>query len=100
MNLILLLAAVLTFQNTSVDTLWFSAGQMFADSTKRPVIYMRDHPNPGTIGPVTIDLPAVAGDCFWVTAWNRAGPSGWSNRACVEIPAGSVPSAPTDAGVK
>lgn len=93
-------AATLTFMNNSVETIWFSIGQVMADTTKRPIIYLRDHPNPGTIGPVTIDLPGVAGDCFWINAWDRDGPSPWSNRACLQAVPQAVPSAPTGADAK
>jgi hypothetical protein len=90
-------AATLTFTNTSIETLWFSIMQIQADVTKDPISYIRKHPNPGTVGQVTIDIPGVAGDCYSVTAIDRDGPSAWSNRACLS---GDPPSGPTGALVK
>lgn len=100
MHLILLLAATLTFNNTAANATWFSIMQIQADTAKLPIVYVRAHPAPGVVGPVTLDLPGAPGDCYLVTAINREGPSAWSNKACLPLPAGALPSEPTGAGVK
>jgi len=96
-HLFLLLAATLTFTNTSTETLWFSVIQIQSDVSKDPISYVRKHPNPGTVGPITLDLPGVAGDCYFVVAVDRDGPSPWSNRACV---IGTLPTGPAGADIK
>lgn len=95
----ILIAATLTFFNTSNETLWFSVTQILADKTKLPVVYVRAHPNPGTQGLVTLDLPGLPGDCFWIQALDRDGPSAPSTRTCVPAD-GAPPTSPTGAAIK
>lgn len=96
-QLLLLLAAVLMFQDTSGVETGFVVQIIKADGVVRYDVFP---PAPST-GPVTLNLPTDGpGDCFLVAAFNTGGTSPWSNRACIAIPAANVPNAPTGAAAK
>ena len=97
MNLLLLLAAILTFTDSSGTETGFLVQIVKADGTTR---YETFPANAGT-GVVTLNLPNDGpGDCFLVAAFNLAGTSTWTNRACLAVPAGALPNAPNTAAVK
>lgn len=81
-------AVTLTFENSSSNASWFSILHIPADTTKRPTVFVRDIAPSTPPGVVTIVLPPdyIAGDCYWVYAIGRGGPSLSSNSACVGMP--------------
>ncbi len=97
MSFLLLLAAVLTFQDTSALETGFIVQITKADGAVRFEVFP---PFAGT-GPVTLTLPNDgAGDCFAVAAFNSGGMSPWSNRACLAAALPQLPNVPAGAAVK
>jgi len=97
MNFILLLAATLTFQDTSAIETGFIVQITKADGAVRFEVFP---PSPAQ-GPVTLTLPNDGpGDCFAVAAFNSGGMSPWSNRACLAPALPQLPNVPAGAAVK